>query len=158
MFESPNHLPEDARRRIAESLNASLADGLDLESQIKAAHWNLQGMRFPARHILFDTYGAAITAHNETIAGRAVSLGGRACGTARHVAHASRLSEYPEEPVPDDEHAALVADRVETYLRGVLDSRSVAGEHGDVATVDVLTRVVREFERNAWMLQATREA
>jgi starvation-inducible DNA-binding protein len=158
MFEVPPPLPEEARRRIAESLNLSLADGLDLESQLKAAHWNLQGVRFPARHLLFDTYAAAITAHNDTIAERAVTLGGRAYGTARHVAQASRLSEYPEEPLPDVEHATLVADRVETYLRGVLDSRTVAGRHGDAATVDVLTRVVREFERHAWMLRATREA
>jgi starvation-inducible DNA-binding protein len=40
---SQSHLPEDVRTRIADTLNARLAEGLDLSSQIKVAHWNIKG-------------------------------------------------------------------------------------------------------------------
>jgi len=158
MFKSPSQLPEDARRRIAEALNASLADGLDLQSQIKVAHWNLKGPRFPGLHLLFDAFATGIAAHNDTIAERAVTLGGKAYGTARHVAKTSRLTEYPPETARDIEHAGLVADRIEAYLQGVQRSRSIAEEHADADTVDVLTQVIREFEKHAWMLRASLEA
>jgi len=157
MFKSPSHLPQDARGRIAAALNANLADGLDLQLQIKVAHWNIKGPRFPGLHVLFDTFAAGLVVHNDTIAERAATLGGKAYGTARHVAKHSRLAEYPQETVRDVDHAALVADRIESYLSGVRESRAVAEEHKDADTVDVLTQIVREFEKHAWMLRATLE-
>src|SRR6185369_202265 len=71
MFKSPSHLPQDARGRIAAALNANLADGLDLQLQIKVAHWNIKGPRFPGLHVLFDTFAAGLVVHNDTIAERA---------------------------------------------------------------------------------------
>ncbi len=158
MFKSPSPLPEEARKRIADALNDVLADGLDLQSQIKVAHWNLKGPRFPGLHLLFDAFAAGIAAHNDTIAERAVTLGGKALGTARHAAKCSRLPEYPAEAVRDVEHAGLVAERIESYLQGVRKSRCVAEEHRDADTVDVLTQVARDFEKHAWMLRASLEA
>ena len=157
MYRSPSHLPETARRRISESLNACLADGLDLQSQIKVAHWNIKGPRFPALHPLLDTFAAGIALHNDTVAERAVTLGGRAYGTARVVSKSSRLPEYPQETERDIEHAAHVADRIELYLHGVQQARAVAGEHEDAESVDVLTQIIREFEKHAWMLRASLE-
>ena len=157
MYKSPSHLPEESRKTIADTLNANLADGLDLQLQIKVAHWNIKGPRFPGLHLLFDTFAAGITVHNDSIAERAVTLGGKAYGSARHVAKTSRLPEYPQETSRDIEHAALVADRIETYLHGVHQSRAVAEERADADTVDLLTQVIREFEKHAWMLRASLE-
>ena len=89
MFKSPSQLPEDARVKIAESLNARLCDGLDLHSQIKVAHWNVKGPQFAALHPLFETFAVALANFNDAIAERAVTLGAKAFGTARHVAKAS---------------------------------------------------------------------
>ena len=158
MHTSPSRLPETARARISEALNATLADGLDLQLQIKVAHWNIKGPRFPGLHLLFDTFAAGISAMNDTIAERAVTLGGTAYGTARQVAKVSRLAEYPQETSRDVEHAALVADRIEAYVAGVQRSRAVAEEHRDADTVDLLTQAVQEFEKHAWMLRASLEA
>src|SRR5687767_8726321 len=112
MNKSPSHLPEDARAKLAETLNARLADGLDLHSQIKVAHWNIKGPQFAALHPLFETFAVSLAAHNDSIAERAVTLGGRAYGTARHVATASRLPEYPQETSRDLDHVRLLAERI----------------------------------------------
>src|SRR6186997_115421 len=126
MYKSPSQLPEESRVKIAETLNARLTDGLDLHSQIKVAHWNIKGPGFAALHPLFETFAIGLAAHNDTIAERAVTLGARAYGTARHVASRSKIPEYPQETTRDLEHVKLLAERIETYLDGCRESRKVA--------------------------------
>lgn len=158
MYKSPSPLSEDVRRRIADTLNARLADGLDLHSQIKVAHWNIKGPQFASLHPLFETFAVSLAAHNDSIAERAVTLGGRAYGTARHVAKASSLPEYPQETTRDLEHVRLLAERIERYLEGARASRSVGEEVKDTDTVDLLTGIITEFEKHAWFMRASLES
>ena len=157
MYTSPSHLPEDARVKIAGTLNARLADGLDLHSQIKVAHWNIKGPQFAALHPLFETFAVSLANHNDALAERAVTLGARAYGTARHVAKASKIPDYPQETSRDMEHVQLLAQRIETYLEGARESRGIAEKHGDTDTVDLLTQLITEFEKHAWFLRASLE-
>ncbi|WP_394850398.1 DNA starvation/stationary phase protection protein Dps [Pendulispora brunnea] len=157
MYKSPSHLPEDARVQIVETLNARLADGLDLHSQIKVAHWNIKGPQFAALHPLFETFAVGLANFNDGIAERAVTLGGRAYGTVRHVSKSSRLPEYPQDTTRDLEHVRLLAERFEKFLDGVRESRTVGEKLGDTDTVDLLTQVVTEFEKHAWFLRASLE-
>jgi starvation-inducible DNA-binding protein len=158
MYKSPSQLPEQARDAVAETLNARLADGLDLQTQIKVAHWNIKGPQFPSLHPLFETFAVSVAEHNDEIAERAVTLGALAYGTARHVAKVSRVPEYPQETTRDLEHVRLLAERFETYLEGLRESRRVADKHGDTDTVDLLTAMITEFEKHAWFLRASLEA
>jgi starvation-inducible DNA-binding protein len=158
MFKTPSRLPEDALAKIGGVLNASLADGLDLHSQIKVAHWNIKGPQFAALHPLFETFAVSLANFNDAIAERGVTLGGKAYGTARHVAKTSRLHEYPQETVRDLDHVQLLAERIETYLDGIRTSRHVAERLSDTDTVDLLTGIITEFEKNAWFLRASLEA
>jgi starvation-inducible DNA-binding protein len=157
MFKSPSPLSEDARARITETLNARLADGLDLHSQIKVAHWNIKGPQFAALHPLFETFAISLAAHNDAIAERAVTLGGRAYGTVRHAARTSSLPEYPQDTTRDLQHVALLAERIETYLDGTRASRGAGEKLGDTDTVDLLTGIITEFEKHAWFLRASLE-
>jgi starvation-inducible DNA-binding protein len=157
MYRSPSHLPEDARVKIAAELNARLADGLDLHGQIKVAHWNIKGPQFAALHPLFETFAVSLANHNDSIAERAVTLGAKAYGTARHVAKSSRLPEYPQETTRDLEHVAHLAERIEKYLDGARESRSAVEKLGDTDSVDLLTGIVSEFEKHAWFLRASLE-
>jgi starvation-inducible DNA-binding protein len=157
MYRSPSPLNETARVALVATLNERLSDGLDLHSQIKVAHWNIKGPNFAALHPLFETFAVSLANHNDAIAERAVTLGGKAYGTARHVARSSRLPEYPGETTKDLEHVALLAERIEGYLGGLRESRGVAEKQGDTDTVDLLTGIVTEFEKHAWFLRASLE-
>src|SRR5688572_669288 len=157
MYKSPSHLSETARKAVAATLNERLWDGLDLHSQIKVAHWNIKGPGFAGLHPLFETFAIGLAAHNDTIAERAVTLGARAYGTARHVASRSKIPEYPQETTRDLEHVKLLAERIETYLDGARESRKIAEAQGDTDTVDLFTTVVTEFEKHAWFLRASLE-
>src|SRR6185295_18302392 len=113
MFRSSNTLSETSRATLARELNACLVAGLDLKSQIKVAHWNVKGPQFAALHPLFESFAVALAAFNDEVAERAVTLGGRAYGTARTTARASRLPEYPQETTRGLEHVRLLAERFE---------------------------------------------
>lgn len=157
MYRSPSQLPEGARAEVAEGLQAALADGLDLHSQIKVAHWNVKGAHFAAFHPLFEGFATALAGFNDELAERAVTLGARVAGTARHVARGTRLDELPADAARDLDLAALLADRFEQYLQGVRAARAVAERRGDQDTVDLLTGVVEAFEKNGWFLRASLE-
>lgn len=158
MYKSPSHLPEESRAQIVTTLNARLADGLDLHGQIKVAHWNIKGPQFASLHPLFETFAVSLANHNDAVAERAVTLGGKAYGTARHVAKTSTLPDYPPETTKDLDHVKLLAERIEKFLVGVRESRGVGEKLGDTDTVDLLTGIISEFEKHAWFLRASLES
>ena len=157
MHRSPSQLSEESRRVLVRALNTTLADGLDLHSQIKVAHWNIKGLHFAALHPLFETFAVSLANFNDAIAERAVTLGGQAYGTARHVAGTSRIPDYPQETSKDSDHVRLLAERFTAYLATARSVRDTAEEHEDTDTHDLLTQIVTEFEKNAWFLQASLE-
>src|SRR5688572_33489847 len=118
MYKTPSNLSESAREDLIRTLNARLADGLDLHSQIKVAHWNIRGPQFPSLHPLFEQFATELATHNDALAERAVTLGGFAHGTIRQVAKASRLQEYPPNTTRDLEHVVALAERIDSYLKG----------------------------------------
>lgn len=155
MYKTPSNLPEAARFEIADALNARLADGLDLHSMIKVAHWNVRGPQFPSLHPLFEQFATQLAVHNDAMAERAVTLGALAVGTARQVAKGSRLPEYPTDTTRDLDHVKALAERFEVYLGGIREVRKLAADNHDDETIDLLTGVLTEFEKNAWFLRAT---
>ncbi len=155
MYKTPSQLPEPARAAVWRTLDERLADGLDLHAQIKVAHWNIRGPHFPHLHPLFEQFATQLAEFNDTIAERAVTLGGHAHGTVRHVAKSSKLAELPSDTTRDLELVGLLADRFDTYLTGLRASRDVAEASKDTDTVDLLTGAISEFEKNAWFLRAT---
>ncbi len=42
MYPTKNDLPESARTKLVDLLNARLADAIDLQTQCKQAHWNVK--------------------------------------------------------------------------------------------------------------------
>lgn len=155
MYRSPSKLPEATRAQLVTVLNTLLADGLDLHSQIKVAHWNIKGPQFAALHPLFETFAVSLALHTDNFAERAVTLGGHAYGTTRHVAACSRLPEYPQDTVRDMDHVALLVERLDSWLDGLRAARQAALELEDTDTADLMTPVITEFEKHAWFLRAT---
>src|SRR5688572_33032064 len=104
------------KTQITRALNQQLANGLDLYSHIKLAHWNVRGPLFPALHPLFEQFATQLAAHNDAIAERAVTLGALAAGTVRQAAAGSRLPEYPTQTTRDLDHVKALSERIDLYL------------------------------------------
>ena len=91
MFTTRNDIARSNRKKVIALLNARLADGVDLYSQIKQAHWNVKGPHFIGLHELFDDVAEVVEKYIDELAERAVQLGGVAEGTIRMAVKASSL-------------------------------------------------------------------
>lgn len=125
-----------------------------------SAHMSF-GMRWTnSRRVPVPNAGipATAAAKNHRAAGFAQMrrpLGGKAFGTARHVAAHSRLADYPQDTTRDKDHIRLLADRIGTYLDGLRQARGIVEQYADTDTVDVLTAAITEFEKHSWFLRAS---
>src|SRR6476660_9804340 len=95
LHKTQNDLPKKARIKAIELLNQNLAGIIDLGLQAKQAHWNVKGPHFIGLHELFDKVAEELEEFTDSIAERAVELGGTALGTIQVVSKYSRLAAYP---------------------------------------------------------------
>src|SRR5260370_25228868 len=90
MYETENDIPKERRSELNALMNQRLADAVDLQMQMKQAHWNVKGPHFIGLHELFDKIDEAVESYVDLIAERIVQLGGIAQGTVRVAAARSR--------------------------------------------------------------------
>src|SRR6266446_3608269 len=89
MYKTENDIPKAERTELIALINQRLADIVDLQMQLKQAHWNVKGPHFIGLHELFDKIAEEVESYVDLIAERTVQLGGVAQGTVR-VSAASR--------------------------------------------------------------------
>src|SRR6476660_2669397 len=95
MYATENDISQNHRSELNALMNQRLADAVDLQMQLKQAHWNVKGPSFIGLHELFDKVDEAVESYVDMIAERIVQLGGIAEVTVRVAALRSRLAEYP---------------------------------------------------------------
>jgi starvation-inducible DNA-binding protein len=149
-----NDLSKEIRSRSVILLGKALADCIDLQTQTKQAHWNVKGPQFIALHKLFDEINEDVEDYVDTIAERAVQLGGSVEGTARAVAAKSSLPEYPLEITSGPEHVAALARALAAFGKTARKGIAQADQSGDADTADVFTEVSRGIDKWLWMVEA----
>jgi starvation-inducible DNA-binding protein len=157
VYPTRNDLPATIRESMIELLDARLADAVDLQTQMKQAHWNVKGPNFAALHELFDKINADVAEYVDTIAERAVQLGGVAHGTARQVATRSTL---PELPLARDgrQHVEAVTNALATFGKSVRAGITASADAGDLDTADLFTEVSRGVDKWLWFTEAHLQA
>jgi starvation-inducible DNA-binding protein len=158
MYKTENDLPPKRRVELNMLMNQRLADAVDLQLQLKQAHWNVKGPHFIGLHELFDDIDEAVEAYVDLIAERIVQLGGVAEGTARVAAKRSRLEEYPLDIADGTAHIEAVARALSTFGHDVRSTINEANDLGDADTADIFTEVSRGIDKWLWMVEAHSQA
>ncbi|PWT91246.1 MAG: DNA starvation/stationary phase protection protein Dps [Proteobacteria bacterium] len=154
MFQTKNDLPESIRMKTVELLNSRLVDAIDLQTQIKQAHWNVKGPNFIALHELFDKINEDVEDYVDDIAERAVQLGGVAEGTARTAAKRSSLNEYPT-TVDGRGHVEALSSVLAAFGSSM---RKSIDDACDLDTADLFTEISRGIDKWLWFVEAHLQA
>ena len=154
LYATKNDLSEQTRSQMIALCNARLADSVDLQTQVKQAHWNVKGPQFIALHKLFDEINEEVEEYVDLTAERVVQLGGIAEGTARLAVKSSKLPEYPLNIAEGHQHVDALSTALATYgklARAAIDEASKAG---DADTADIFTEVSRGVDKWLWFVEA----
>src|SRR5512140_1006255 len=143
MYETGNAIFEKRRSELNALMNQRLASAVDLQTQMKQAHWNVKGPSFIGLHELFDRVDEAVESYVDMIAERVVQLGGIARGTVRVSASRSRLEEYPLEIAGGVAHVEAVARALSTFGHEARMTIDETQGLGDADTADLFTEVSR---------------
>jgi starvation-inducible DNA-binding protein len=158
LYETENDLPRNTRKEVIGIVNQRLADIIDLQTQLKQAHWNVKGPHFIGLHELFDKIAEEVESYVDLIAERIVQLGGIAEGTVRVAASRSRLEEYPLDIADGAAHVEAVARALSTFGREARMTIEETEGLDDADTADIFTEVSRGIDKWLWFVEAHSQA
>ena len=158
MYETENDLSLQRRIELNALMNQRLASAVDLQMQMKQAHWNVKGPSFIGLHELFDKVDEAVESYVDMIAERIVQLGGIAEGTVRVAASRSRLPEYPLAIADGLAHVEAVARALSTFGQEARSTINAADELDDADTADLFTEILRGIDKWLWFVEAHSQA
>ena len=154
LYATKNDLSEQTRTQIITLCNARLADSVDLQTQVKQAHWNVKGPDFIALHKLFDEINEDVEEYVDLTAERVVQLGGVAEGTARLAVKASKLPEYPATIAEGHQHVDALSTVLAAYGKLARAAVDEADKLGDADTADIFTEISRGVDKWLWFVEA----
>jgi starvation-inducible DNA-binding protein len=141
------------REGVGQELQATLLELIDLSLIGKQLHWAIVGPLFRPLHLHLDELVESWSELSDTVAERAVALGFIPDGQASAVAAGSQVAPVAREAIEDHVVVRELTHRVAEVSEQVRDRMNRIGDV-DLASQDVLIEVVRELEKQQWMLRA----
>jgi len=149
-------IPEEERRRIAQSLSVFLADAYTLYLKTHNFHWNVTGPMFNALHNMFEEQYTEQWNALDDVAERIRALGYNAPGSYAEFIELSSIKEEPGlEKAPEwREMVRQLVEGNEAVCRSARQALEVADDGDDDPTEDLLTQRLQTHEKYAWMLRS----
>jgi starvation-inducible DNA-binding protein len=141
------------REGVGQELQATLHELIDLSLIGKQLHWAIVGLLFRPLHLQLDELVDSWHELSDTVAERAVALGFVPDGQASAVAAGSPLAPVARGALEDHVVVRELTHRVAEVSERVRVRMNRLGD-ADLASQDVLIEVVRELEKQQWMLRA----
>jgi starvation-inducible DNA-binding protein len=151
------HLPAlDHHRRggVGRELQATLLELIDLSLIGKQLHWNIFGRPFKPLHEHLDELVDSWRELSDTVAERAVALGVPPDGQAGAVSQGSEISPVEPRALDTDTASRDLVERLADVAERCRMRMDRLGEM-DLASQDVVIEVVRQLEKQLWMLRAS---
>jgi starvation-inducible DNA-binding protein len=140
------------REEVGRELQTTLQELIDLSLIGKQLHWSVVGRFFRPLHLQLDELVESWHELADTVAERAVAIGFIPDGQAEAVAAGSQLAPVTQTAVEDHVVVRELTHRIAEVSELARTRMNRLGEL-DLASQDVLIEVVRELEKQQWMLR-----
>jgi len=150
------HLPalgEHARDEVGNQLQATLVELLDLSLFGKQLHWSVTGPLFKPLHEQLDELVDSWRELSDVVAERAVALGYFPDGQSAAIAAGSGLARLERGALEGHVVVRELSERLNDIADRVRERMDRLGEI-DAASQDVVIEVLRELEKQLWMIRA----
>jgi starvation-inducible DNA-binding protein len=151
------HLPaldEHRRAEVGHELQATLVELVDLSLLGKQLHWNIYGRPFKPLHEHLDELVDSWRDLSDTVAERAVALGVAPDGQSAAVAAGADIEQVTAGSLDTDSATRELVERLADVTERIRSRMDRLGEL-DLASQDVLVEVVRDLEKQLWMLRVS---
>jgi starvation-inducible DNA-binding protein len=145
---------EHRRRETSSELQATLVELIDLSLIGKQLHWNIFGRPFQPLHEHLDELVDSWRELSDTVAERAVALGVAPDGRAATISGTSGIEPVDGGALDTDTASRQLVTRLADVTERIRARMDRLGDL-DLASQDVLVEVIRELEKQLWMLRAS---
>jgi starvation-inducible DNA-binding protein len=147
-------LEEHRRSEIGNELQATLVELVDLSLLGKQLHWNTVGRPFPPLHEHLDELVDSWREFSDTVAERALALGIAPDGQAGAVSANSGIEAVDAGPLDTDTATLELVTRLADVSERIRSRMERLGEL-DLVSQDILIEIIRELEKQLWLLRAS---
>jgi starvation-inducible DNA-binding protein len=147
-------LGEARREQAGRELQATLVELVDLSLIGKQLHWNIFGRPFKPLHEHLDELVDTWRELSDTVAERAVALGVAPDGRAGTVSAGSGIAAVDSAALQTDTATLELVVRLADVAQRIRARMDRLGQV-DLGSQDVLIDVVRELEKQLWMLRVS---
>lgn len=132
-------------------LEGALSGTVYLYLLMKTAHWNIRGPRFIALHELFDEVAQSMLEFVDVVAERIAALDAPVNGA---LPQSLEQQDLALKDLTEDGYLELVHRLLMRRVGELHDEIEVFERTGDSTTVDILTELLRETEKQAWLVRS----
>jgi starvation-inducible DNA-binding protein len=149
---TPTDLKPEDTKKVAEALNAIVADTFALYVKTKNFHWHMSGPHFRDYHLMLDDQGDAIFASIDPLAERVRKLGERTLTSIGAIGKSKRLKDNDADYVDPREMLLELMEDNKACAKAMREAHSIADEAEDSGTAGLLETFIDETERRTWFL------
>lgn len=146
-------LTQDTCQEISDMLCRILANEYFLYQKTLSFHWNITGETFISLHELLEDHYEWLKETIDILAERIRALGFIAPGSYKKYSKEATLHEAIENLTAQQMLKELVASHTEVICQ-IRDTITHLADKKDYATEDILIQVLKEHEKNTWMLRS----
>lgn len=146
-------LPEETANKVADALQSTMLDLIDLHLVGKQAHWTVVGDSFQPVHERLDLLIDQWRLWSDSVAERIVILGALPSGRAHDIVNMGKDGEFPVDWLDGSDAMRLLADRVEATARRARDHQGAIADL-DVISDGLMQQIIEGLEEQLWMLRA----
>jgi len=146
-------LTDKNARTVAEVLNRLLADEHIVYTKTRNYHWNYEGDNFMEMHKFYEGQYEELAEMIDEIAERIRMIGHHAEGRLKDFLKLTNLEEEDYTTDQNEQVRNLTADH-QTIIRLLRNGIEKVDKLKDAGTVDLLTKIMQQHEKMAWMLRS----
>src|SRR6266496_1242614 len=146
-------LTDKNSRTVATFLNSLLADEHILYTKTRNYHWNYEGDNFMEMHKSYEGQYEELAEMIDEIAERIRMIGHHAEGRLKDFLKLANLEEE-DYTTKQNEQVKNLTDDHEIIIHIIRKSIASTEKLNDAGTVDLLTKIMQQHEKMAWMLRS----